>query len=552
MAGGKVGGEIISRLFDGCRALRSCLLIGCWLSFCCGLLVESAWAAPALDTAAIKRVRQRLSSGVLVWAGDAEGGAPYQLRDPEHPGQVVGFEVEIADGIAKQISLQIGAPLKAEFKQYEWASLEQGLMKIDFDLILAGFEQNDDNHDRFRFSRPYYAYGQQLAVRADETRIKTLADCIDHPVATMDQTAAHKLMQRMGIKHISAFTGQIEPYFVLEQGRVDAVLLDTPIFQYYAAPNPRLKAVGPPLGEGFYKAVMRLDDVDLAAAVDHALSQLMIDGTLRDIDRKWHLWNADQVRLAQGPQRTEELQGLGIADGKLVDESTLPQVTPVNRNLVASSSQSWTFSRYAPILIAAAGTTILISVLSMALAMLWGLCIALCRLYAPAPVRSLALVYVEFFRGIPQLLVLFFIYYGLPSFGITVDSMTAAITGFALVYAAYESEIYRSAILSVPRGQWEAARALGMTEPLAFRRVVLPQAIRTALGPMTNDFVAMFKDTSLVSVIAVNELTKEYMILSRSTLKFVEMGLLTAALYLAMSIPLGYLSRYLEQRWGTK
>ena len=102
----------------------------------------------------------------------------------------------------------------------------------------------------------------------------------------------------------------------------------------------------------------------------------------------------------------------------------------------------------------------------------------------------------------------------------------------------------------MPLGQWEAAQALGMTETTTFRRVVFPQAFRTALGPMTNDFVAMFKDTSLVSVISVVELTKQYQILARTSLKFVEIGALTALLYLAMSVPLGYLARYLEDRWS--
>jgi polar amino acid transport system substrate-binding protein len=91
-----------------------------------------------------------------------------------------------------------------------------------------------------------------------------------------------------------------------------------------------------------------------------------------------------------------------------------------------------------------------------------------------------------------------------------------------------------------------------MPDDLAFRRIIFPQALRTALGPMTNDFVALFKDTSLVSVIAVQELTKEYLILSRSSLKFVELGLITAGLYLAMSVPLGYLSRWLERRWSPR
>jgi polar amino acid transport system substrate-binding protein len=157
---------------------------------------------------------------------------------------------------------------------------------------------------------------------------------------------------------------------------------------------------------------------------------------------------------------------------------------------------------------------------------------------------------VEFFRGIPLLLLLFVLYFGLASFGVQLSAIYTAIIGFGLNYAAYEAEIYRSAIQSVPIGQWEAGRALGMSESLTFRRVIFPQSIRIALGPMTNDMVALFKDTSLVSVIAVRELTKEYLILSRSSQKFVELGLLTAALYLLMSVPLGYLSRYLERRWG--
>jgi polar amino acid transport system substrate-binding protein len=180
--------------------------------------------------------------------------------------------------------------------------------------------------------------------------------------------------------------------------------------------------------------------------------------------------------------------------------------------------------------------------------MLIGLIICTCRLYGFFPVRYLALGYIEFFRGIPLYLLLFFMYYGLG-----VPAVTTAICGFGMNYAAYEAEIYRSAILSIPQGQWDAARALAMSGPLTFRKIIFPQAIRTALAPMTNDFVALFKDTAVVSVIAVRELTKEYQILATSnptTMNFIELGAVTAALYLIMSIPLGHLSRRLERRWG--
>ena len=125
-----------------------------------------------------------------------------------------------------------------------------------------------------------------------------------------------------------------------------------------------------------------------------------------------------------------------------------------------------------------------------------------------------------------------------------------AILGFGMSYAAYEAEIYRAGIASIPHGQWEAAASLGMSPFTTFRRIILPQAVRTILPPMTNDFVALFKDTSLVSVIAVNELTKEYQTLTKSSLQYLELGIVTAVLYLVMSVPLGYLSSYLERRWS--
>src|SRR5262249_13032889 len=151
----------------------------------------------------------------------------------------------------------------------------------------------------------------------------------------------------------------------------------------------------------------------------------------------------------------------------------------------------------------------------------------------PWPIRALAVVYIEFFRGIPVLLLLYFLYYGLPDlFGIQLPPLQAAILGFGINYAAYEAEIYRAGIMAIPVGPWEAAASLGMPPALTFRRIILPQAIKTILPPATNDLVALFKDASVVSIIAVTELSKQYQILSKNTFKYVEIGLVTAALYL--------------------
>ena len=143
-----------------------------------------------------------------------------------------------------------------------------------------------------------------------------------------------------------------------------------------------------------------------------------------------------------------------------------------------------------------------------------------------------------------------FLYYGLAS-AIRLPAFVAALLGLALNYAAYESEIYRSALEEIPTGQLEAARTLGLSERQVLTLVRAPQAFRLALAPMTNDFVALLKDSSLVSVLTVLELTKQTQIFATNLGSWVIPGTMCAALYLAMSLPLAALARRLELRWRT-
>jgi polar amino acid transport system substrate-binding protein len=184
----------------------------------------------------------------------------------------------------------------------------------------------------------------------------------------------------------------------------------------------------------------------------------------------------------------------------------------------------------------------------MALAVALGGAIAIGRVYGGPVVRVALTGYVEVMRGTPLLLQLFVLYYGLAGV-VRLPAFLAALAGLALNYAAYESEIQRSALEAVPRGQLEAARVLGFTEPQILRLIRAPQAFRLALAPMTNDFVAMLKDSSLVSVLTVMELTKQTQIFATNIGSWVVPGLLCAALYLAMSLPLAHVARQLEGRW---
>ena len=188
----------------------------------------------------------------------------------------------------------------------------------------------------------------------------------------------------------------------------------------------------------------------------------------------------------------------------------------------------------------------LISVAAMALAIPLGVLLALTRLYLPR-LRPLATIYVEVIRGTPVLLQLYLLYYGLAGV-LALNAWLAAILGLGLNYAAYEAELYRAGIAAVPVGQMEAALALGMTRRMALRRIVMPQAFRVALPGMTNDFIALLKDSALVSVITVVELTKRMTITAVDLRSWLGPGLLCAALYFAMSYPLSRLARRLERR----
>ena len=279
--------------------------------------------------------------------------------------------------------------------------------------------------------------------------------------------------------------------------------------------------------------MLALRNAALRDAANEILRSAMRDGTLERIFRAWSVWNDDQPALYS----------------KLLAGEPVAPVSGVDDAIGVAALTRWEATRrYLPSLAKAAGVTLVLSCLSMAGAVLLGVIIASGRVYGTRPVRAALTAYVELMRGTPILLQLFVIYYGLAA-AIRLPAFVAALTGLALNYAAYESEIYRSALEAVPIGQLEAARTLGLTERQVMRLVRGPQAFRLALAPMTNDFVALLKDSSLVSVLTVVELTKQTQIFATNLGSWALPGAICAAMYLAMSLPLAAAARRLEQRW---
>lgn len=203
-----------------------------------------------------------------------------------------------------------------------------------------------------------------------------------------------------------------------------------------------------------------------------------------------------------------------------------------------------------PLLLAGAGVTVQITALSVGFGLVIGMFVGIARLASFLPVRAAAAVYVDFIRGTPLLVQIFLIYFALPIvLGTRIDPFIAAITACSINSGAYVAEIFRAGIQSIDKGQMEAGRSLGMTWAQTMRHVILPQAFKRVIPPLGNEFIAMLKDSSLVSVIGFEELTRRGQLIIARTYGSFEIWLTVAFIYLLMTLAIARLVAYLERRY---
>lgn len=451
-------------------------------------------------------IRQR---GVIAWGADRSGGEPFVYEDAADPTKLIGFEVDIMEALARRLGV------KAQFVQHAWSNLVPALERGDFDIVLNGLEATGERRDRLLLSEPYYVYAETLTIKKNAP-YRSVFDLAGKRVGTLNQTYAHDILKMLrGVTWVP-YEGNEEPYADLELDRIDAVLLDNIIADRYGcvAERPTLRCLPYDVARGSYVIGMRKGDEELKAVIDQALAAMRADGELEKILTKWKLWDQRQ---------TEDVSEGGAVKRREFDAEVLGQFG------------------YAALI------TLLISLLAFAIAVPLGMALAVSRVYGNLPMRALARGYTELFRGTPVLLQLYVLYYGMAGI-VKLGPMTAAVIGLGLNYAAYEAEVYRGALLAIPRGQTEAARALGLGRWQTLRHVMLPQAARFALPPMTNDFVALLKDSAIVGVIAVTELTAQMRHTAVDMRGWVIPGIACAVMYLALSVPLSELARRLERR----
>lgn len=468
---------------------------------------------------------------VLRWAADSSSGVPGVYRDPNNINVLKGFEKEIIEAVAKDLGM------KPVLVENEWSGLIPALDRNLYDAVINAMPMMPEGEKIISYSKPYYVTYQLMAVHKDNNKIKSLEDCKGLTVATVRNAQAVKILQGYPEINTRIYVEDTALFHELNNKRVDAILLDAPIIMYYGGIDRNLKIINTPIDRMEYCIVLSKSNTELLIKINRALDRLIKDGTIKSILERWNLWNAYTAALFEdfSPTVIEPTEYYNfLKEGSM--------------EAVPFKVKAKQYLSYLPILGRGALITIELSLLAMVLAILLGFFLAITRTYAPRPFSRLAQMYIEIIRGTPLLIQLYFIFYGLPTIGINLPPFTSGVLALGLNYAAYEAEIYRSGLLAVPQGQMEAARALGMSHWQGLRYVVIPQAFSVVLPPVTNDFISLLKDSSLVSVITIVDLAFAYGILSNTYYNYFGIAILVAAIYLLLGLPFVQLARWAEKR----
>ncbi len=489
----------------------------------------------------------------LVWGGDMEGGAPFIFNQN---GKLTGFETELANCLAE------GMGKSARFQNVNWDSLTDALVRGDIDIVLNGYEYSEKRQQEVRCSLPYFVYSLRLIV-SNQSEINGWGD--------LKKKSQNSSLVKIGVLRGSAAQFELEKRYgnsveivpslsvtdvfsLMEANspHVQATVQDSPSSQYFirAGRYPKLKIVDHEIGQGLYVILVSPKKPELLEKINNGLRETLKTGKLKEILKKYKIWNNDQQRLDYfyshpWPISMQEIveEEVETAKSETVDEVSIVQL--IDRILFAA----W--------------NTLALALLAMPIALLLGSLICLARLYGPKLAQLMAVFYIELLRGTPLLLQMYFWFYLIPNWAAdsswtalhwltTLPPFVIGVFGLALNYAANEAENMRTGIQAIPSGQMEAALALGMSRWTGLRRIVLPQAYRLIIPPITSDFIALLKDTSVCSVILITELTGCYYQEKFHREISLPLAISIASVYLLLSYPFAILSRKIEKRLKEK
>lgn len=459
-----------------------------------------------------------LVAGLSGWSGDANANsnsgktyvigtditfAPFEYQDEN--GDYVGIDMDLLDAIAKDQNFNY------QIKALGFNAAVQALESNQVDGVIAGMSITDERKQKFDFSEPYYQSGVMMGISANNDTVKSYEDLRGKKVAVKTGTEGYSFAESISSKYgftIVPFDDSSQMYDDVKTGNSVACFEDEPVLRFGVNQNNGLKIVTDREdGASYGFAVSKGKNQELLKMFNEGLTNIKVSGEYERIKEKYLGENA----------------------------------------LVATQSRWELIQKSLPALFKGLGKTLLYTIISLFFAFIIGLIFGFMKVGQNKFLRGVATVFVDIFRGIPLIVLAFFIYFGIPqAMGFTMPLFLAAILTLSLNAGAYVTEIIRGGIQSIDRGQMEAARSLGLPYRKAMMKIVIPQAIRVMIPSFINQMVITLKDTSILSVIGLVELTQSGKIVIARTFASFDIWLVVAIMYLIVIITLTKIADYLE------
>ncbi len=434
--------------------------------------------------------------------------APFSYHDPA-TGALTGYDVDVARAVGERL----GVPV--EFVETPWDSTFAALEANRFDVVANQVTITPERQARYDLSQPYAVGEGVIVTRAADTSITSLAD-IEGKVAGENATSNWAQVARDNGARVETVEGFTQAITLLSQGRVDLVINDSiAVYAYLAETGDTAVKIAGTTGETSEQGFAARKDSGLLPELNATLDELRADGTLSAISQRYLDADASTAEAA-------------VAEPRSVWQLIADNLWPLAK--------------------AAITMTIPLTIISFAIGLVLALLVALARMSSNRLLRNTSRLYISIIRGTPLLVQLFIVFYALPELGVRIDPFPAAVIAFSLNVGGYAAEIIRAAILSIPKGQWEAAETIGMGYSTTLQRIVLPQAARVAVPPLSNTLISLVKDTSLASTILVTELLRTAQIAAAPTFEFFAMYGTAAAYYWVICLALSFAQGRVEQR----
>ncbi len=439
---------------------------------------------------------------------------PFSFYDKD--GELCGFDVDVSKAVANDLNRRL------EIITTEWDGILAGLLAGKFDAIIGSMAITQERSKKVTFSLPYYESGAQVFIhRNNVNRITGIKDLEGKKVGVvLGETYEHYLRNNHPEISVVAYKSTVDIFQDMKNDRLSGFLSDRLVgmYQIKSAAMPFV-----PAGELLYKEQMGIPvkkgKIEIVNAINASLHRLQSNGTLGSIHEKW--FGAIDTKAPVEPQ-----------EGKIpttTSSSALESATVVSK------------------LIQGFAVTVGIALISLLLGFGLAIPAGLVLHAEPKGWYHIIRAITDFIRGTPVLIQLFFVYFGAPQIGISISPITSAVITLTVNSSAYMSEVIRSGLMAVDRGQALATKALGLSRLQSFRHVIWPQAFRVAMPPLVNSSVALLKDTALISVISVSEIIREAQSIISVTYNPMKYYLIVAIMFFVLTYPLMKLAGKLEK-----